>query len=113
MSAIAQHDWPENWPNLFNELMIGLGNGSPDLVHGTMRVLIEFCQEVTDTQIPHVTPVLLPQLLRVISSCEVSFALICRIMVVCSYIVYILGVELLQYLEHSLNLSLLCQNIHL
>ncbi|XP_019850616.1 PREDICTED: importin-9-like [Amphimedon queenslandica] len=71
VSAIAQHDWPENWPNLFDQLMVGVGSGSPDLVHGTMRVLTEFCQEITDTQVPHVCPVILPQLLRVIGSPQV------------------------------------------
>lgn len=53
--------------------MVGIGSGSPDLVHGTMRVLTEFCQEVTDTQIPHVCPVILPQLVRVIGSPQVSY----------------------------------------
>ena len=52
--------------------MVGLGTGSPDLVHGTMRVLAEFCHEVSDTQIPQVAPVILPQLLRVIGTPQVS-----------------------------------------
>ena len=37
--------------------MAGLGSGSPELVHGTMRVLVEFCQDVADTQMPQVAPV--------------------------------------------------------
>lgn len=67
ISAIAYTDWPENWPDLFDQLMAGLGSGSPELVHGTMRVLTEFSLEITDTQIPLVAPVILPQLLRVIA----------------------------------------------
>ena len=51
--------------------MAGLGSGSPELVHGTMRVLTEFSLEITDTQIPLVAPVILPQLLRVIAEPQV------------------------------------------
>ena len=71
ISAIAYTDWPENWPDLFDQLMAGLGSGSPELVHGTMRVLTEFSLEITDTQIPLVAPVILPQLLRVIAEPQV------------------------------------------
>ena len=77
MSAVASWDWPENWPNLFDQLMAGLGSGSPELVHGTMRVLVEFCQDVADTQMPQVAPVILPQLLSVISQPQVSDDTVC------------------------------------
>ena len=39
ISAIARWDWPENWPDLFDQLIPALGSGEPNLVHGTMRVL--------------------------------------------------------------------------
>ena len=39
MSAIASLDWPDQWTNLFDELMILLSSGESDLVHGAMRVL--------------------------------------------------------------------------
>ena len=55
--------------------MTGLASGSPELVHGTMRVLTEFCHEVTDSHIPHVAPVILPQLLRVIAEPQVGTVL--------------------------------------
>lgn len=86
--------------------MIGLGTGSPDLVHGTMRVLTEFCQEVTDTQIPHVTPVILPQLLRVIGSPQVSLMFYLIVFVSC--IVCTLEAELLIFFEHFPNSSTQC-----
>lgn len=39
ISAIAHWDWPENWPDLFDHLMLALASSNPDLVHGSMRVL--------------------------------------------------------------------------
>ena len=39
MSAIARWDWPEQWPDLFDQLVLALGSGEPPLVHGAMRVL--------------------------------------------------------------------------
>lgn len=49
-----------------------LAGGSPAQVHGTMRVLSEFCQDVSDTQLPHIAPIILPQLVQVIMQAEVS-----------------------------------------
>ena len=45
ISAIAHWDWPENWPDLFDQLIPALGSGEPNLVHGTMRVLSGMCVE--------------------------------------------------------------------
>ena len=39
ISAIASLDWPDQWTNLFDELMFALSSGETDLVHGAMRVL--------------------------------------------------------------------------
>lgn len=65
ISAIAHWDWPEAWPELFQYLMQMLAEGSPYAVHGAMRVLSEFSREVTDTQMPHVAPLVLPQMYRI------------------------------------------------
>lgn len=43
ISAIARWDWPENWPDLFDQLIPALSSGEPNLVHGTMRVLSGAC----------------------------------------------------------------------
>jgi neutral trehalase len=43
VAAIAQWDWPEKWPNLFQLMMEGLTSGQPDAVHGVMRVLTGQC----------------------------------------------------------------------
>uniref|UniRef100_H2ZMC2 Importin N-terminal domain-containing protein n=1 Tax=Ciona savignyi TaxID=51511 RepID=H2ZMC2_CIOSA len=65
ISAIAHWDWPDEWPQLCSQLIQTIRSGEPDLVHGAMRVLTEFCRELTDTQIPHIAPVILPELLKI------------------------------------------------
>ena len=92
ISAIASLDWPDQWGNLFDELIYALSSGEIDLVHGAMRVLsgmcgcvcnhycviplsfiltlTEFCHEVSDVQVPQVAPVILPCLLKVIVQTE-------------------------------------------
>ena len=39
VSAIAQWDWPEQWPELFQILVEALTSTDPVAVHGAMRVL--------------------------------------------------------------------------
>ena len=70
--------------------MQAVASGNRCVVHGAMRVLtgsedvmmitgyldyatvtIEFCQEVTDQQMPHVAPIIFPQLLQVITQPQV------------------------------------------
>ncbi|BFZ10398.1 hypothetical protein BsWGS_13436 [Bradybaena similaris] len=79
ISAIAHWDWPEVWPELFPLLMQALTSGHPNAVHGAMRVLSgpmvsvskgEFCQDVTDMQMTHVAPVILPELYKVFIGAE-------------------------------------------
>ncbi|XP_059148600.1 importin-9-like [Physella acuta] len=70
ISAIAHWDWPEVWPDLFPLLMQALISGQPNTVHGAMRVLSEFCQDVTDTQMSHVAPIILPELYKVFIGAE-------------------------------------------
>ena len=45
-------------------------NGCLD--YATVTVCIEFCQEVTDQQMPHVAPIIFPQLLQVITQPQVG-----------------------------------------
>ncbi|KAK3762793.1 hypothetical protein RRG08_040490 [Elysia crispata] len=70
ISAIAHWDWPEAWPELFPLLMQAVTSNQPNAVHGAMRVLSEFCQDVTDTQMTHVAPVILPELYKVFIGAE-------------------------------------------
>ena len=39
VAAIAQWDWPEEWPELFQILVEALTSTDPVAVHGAMRVL--------------------------------------------------------------------------
>ncbi|XP_029791315.1 importin-9 isoform X4 [Suricata suricatta] len=71
VSAIAHWDWPEAWPQLFNLLMEMLVSGDLNAVHGAMRVLTEFTREVTDTQMPLVAPVILPEMYKIFTMAEV------------------------------------------
>ncbi|KAK2915275.1 hypothetical protein Q8A73_005869 [Channa argus] len=71
VSAIAHWDWPEAWPQLFTLLMEMLVSGEVSAVHGAMRVLTEFTREVTDTQMPLVAPVILPEMYKIFSMAEV------------------------------------------
>ncbi|XP_065792446.1 importin-9 [Muntiacus reevesi] len=71
VSAIAHWDWPEAWPQLFSLLMEMLVSGDVSAVHGAMRVLTEFTREVTDTQMPLVAPVILPEMYKIFTMAEV------------------------------------------
>ncbi|KAM5301406.1 importin-9 isoform 4-T4 [Glossophaga mutica] len=71
VSAIAHWDWPEAWPQLFSLLMEMLVSGDLNAVHGAMRVLTEFTREVTDTQMPLVAPVILPEMYKIFTMAEV------------------------------------------
>lgn len=75
IAKLASWDWPENWPDLFDLILAGLngnaiGNqqtGVLDLnvIHGCLETLKEFVPELTDLQVPHVAPVLLPQMYKI------------------------------------------------
>uniref|UniRef100_A0A8B9LB95 Importin 9 n=1 Tax=Astyanax mexicanus TaxID=7994 RepID=A0A8B9LB95_ASTMX len=71
VSAIAHWDWPEAWPQLFTLLMDMLVSGDINAVHGAMRVLTEFTREVTDTQMPLVAPVILPEMYKIFTMAEI------------------------------------------
>ncbi|CAG8449022.1 6245_t:CDS:10 [Ambispora gerdemannii] len=71
VSRIAQNDWPDAWPNLIILLISLLKTGSPNHVHGAMRVLTEFVdQEVTENQFSQIAPILFPELFRILHSNE-------------------------------------------
>ncbi|KAG1698140.1 Importin-9 [Nymphon striatum] len=70
ISAIAVWDWPDSWPELFPLLMQLLQSGETNSVHGAMRVLAEFCQEINDTQMPTVALNILPEMYKVFVETE-------------------------------------------
>jgi hypothetical protein len=54
ISTIAQWDFPDEWPELFDILMAALKDPNQFAVQGAVRVLKEFTRDLTDTQIPQV-----------------------------------------------------------
>ncbi|XP_047141336.1 importin-9 isoform X1 [Hydra vulgaris] len=71
MSKIASYDWPNDWPDLFMLLMQALHSMNQNVIHGAMRVFSEFAGEVSDLQVPHIAPVILPEMLKIFSHPEI------------------------------------------
>ncbi|CAH8551803.1 unnamed protein product [Schistosoma intercalatum] len=75
ITLIAQHDWPEMWPDLFNQLITLIRqscmNNNHDInkntVHGVLRVLTEVSSDLSDLDLPVVGPFIMPELLRIYS----------------------------------------------
>ncbi|CAG8799685.1 18748_t:CDS:2, partial [Racocetra persica] len=69
ISKIAHNDWPDYWPDLLDLLISLLKTGSPEQVHGAMRVMTEFVtHDITEIQFSQIAPILLPELLRILRS---------------------------------------------
>ncbi|XP_049847541.1 importin-9 isoform X3 [Schistocerca gregaria] len=66
VAAIAQWDWPEKWPELF-ELLISYLSGDDWAVHGAMKVLNEFANDLSDSQLPQIAPIMLSEMYRIFS----------------------------------------------
>ncbi|KAJ1660201.1 hypothetical protein IWQ61_000846 [Dispira simplex] len=65
MAGMAQYDWPEAWPELFDYLLHLLKTGSVHQVQASMHVYTEFFQhDMSDDQLELVTQ-LLPELFRI------------------------------------------------
>ncbi|KAF0552301.1 ARM repeat-containing protein [Gigaspora margarita] len=72
ISKIAHNDWPDYWPDLLDLLISLLKTGSPEQVHGAMRVMTEFVtHDITEVQFSQIAPILLPELLRILRSDQV------------------------------------------
>jgi hypothetical protein len=73
-AKIAGWDWSD-WPELFDLLLsalngnkIGAPSPSPfnlDSVHGALETLVELLPDMTDLQMPHVVPAIMPQLFKI------------------------------------------------
>lgn len=71
MARIASYDWPDAWPELFPLLMEALHSMNANVIHGAMRVFIEFAGEISDLQIPHIAPILLPEMVKIFSQPQI------------------------------------------
>ena len=57
---MAHWDWPDEWPTLFDTMMVLLMRGGGDGLHGSMSVLLEVTLNVDEKQMHQVHPRLLP-----------------------------------------------------
>lgn len=76
ISDIAHPDWPDDWPTLMSQLLALVGpSSSPDAVDGGMRVLLDFVGiDLTEDQLLPIAREMLPQLLTILGSPQVSFS---------------------------------------
>lgn len=65
MAAIGEHDWPEQWPDLFPSLLACLKHDNMLLVHGALRCLCFFSERISTTHIVDAASLLYPELLRI------------------------------------------------
>lgn len=73
LSTLATYDWPDDYPDLLSQLVALLSSGSPDGVHGAMRVVSEFVKnDLSEDQLLPVVQDLVPALLAVLGSPQVS-----------------------------------------
>ncbi|CAH8583448.1 unnamed protein product [Schistosoma rodhaini] len=104
ITLIAQHDWPEMWPDLFNQLIALIRqpcmNNNNDIVkntvHGVLRVLTEVSSDLSDLDLPVVGPFIMPELLRIYSDKQTYDQSTRRRAVVT--------------IDNLLNIAVMCQN---
>jgi len=70
LASIASWDWPDQWPQLFDILMQAIKGTDEFAVQGAVRVLKELSRDLTDSQIPSVAPVILPDIYRIFCESE-------------------------------------------
>nr|XP_019043733.1 hypothetical protein I302_08314 [Kwoniella bestiolae CBS 10118]OCF22663.1 hypothetical protein I302_08314 [Kwoniella bestiolae CBS 10118] len=70
LSTIAKYDWPEDYPDLLSSL-VGLLSGTPNAVHGAMRVISDFVRnDLSEDQLLPVVQDLLPAVLNILGDPE-------------------------------------------
>ncbi|KAJ3130777.1 hypothetical protein HK100_007495 [Physocladia obscura] len=67
-SKIANIEDLESWPELFQSLMSNLKSGAPDQIHGSLRVVSSFVDDISETQFAHIAPILLPQVYEIFAN---------------------------------------------
>ena len=75
LSTIAECDWPDEYPELLNNLVQLLSSGSPNAIHGAMQMFTDFVKsELTEDQLLPTLRQLLPILLNILGDQEVRIA---------------------------------------
>jgi hypothetical protein len=76
VAVIARYDWPDYWPNLMDDLISMLRQGSTDQLEGAMEVVTEMVrEEFGPDQLPTIASSLLPTLLDILRNESVSLPL--------------------------------------
>jgi importin-9 len=70
IAKIAQEDWPDAWPDLFDRLLAGINSGNTVHILGVVRCMSLFCDWLDDVTVPKLAPSLFPTLTRIISDDE-------------------------------------------
>ena len=65
VSAVGNHDFPEEWPTLFEDIVGAIQSEDLDLVHGAMQCLSFFADHLDHSVLPQVAPTLFPHLFTV------------------------------------------------
>ena len=72
ISEIASCDWPDQYPDLLSSILGLLSSGSPDMVHGAMRLFTEFVRnDLSEDQLLPVMRELVPVLLTILGDSKV------------------------------------------
>ncbi|KAJ3073022.1 hypothetical protein HDU98_002402 [Podochytrium sp. JEL0797] len=58
----------ESWPELFHSLMSNLKSGVPEQIHGALRVVSSFVDDISEVQFSQIAPVLLPQVFEIFAN---------------------------------------------
>ena len=75
ISEIASCDWPDQYPDLLSSIIGLLSSGSPDMVHGAMRLFTEFVRnDLSEDQLLPVMRELVPVLLTILGDSKVCFS---------------------------------------
>lgn len=71
LSAISECDWPDEYPELLENLIQLLSSGSSDAIHGSMQMFTDFVKsELTEDQLLPILRRLLPILLNILGDQE-------------------------------------------
>eukprot|EP00850_Spirogloea_muscicola_P022721 SM000308S11831 [mRNA] locus=s308:17944:27143:- [translate_table: standard] len=77
--AIAQFDWPQEWPELMPILVESIADPSNQLrVHGALQCLAMLSDDIDDTQLPLLVPKLFPVLYSILTSDQVYPSSVCQ-----------------------------------
>ncbi|KNC53048.1 viral protein TPX [Thecamonas trahens ATCC 50062] len=68
IAIMASHDWPQDWPSVFDDLVGALASGEPKVVHGTLRCLEDFARTMKEDHMENAIPMLAEPLLAVFSN---------------------------------------------